>query len=160
MRPPIKLSAIDQEHLQELYDSTGVARDELPYTEAFDKLHANFQDRTFKNAEKEQLFVSMCKHVRSSTVAACKPPENFGELTDDELKTLKPIVSKHSKGGKLLPYSDEIEQARKEFCKVTGKELDGGQFWRAMCKSNGAKRVMPPRRAKVAAAKADDGDDE
>ena len=30
---PLKLSAIDQEHLQELYDASGVARDELPYTD-------------------------------------------------------------------------------------------------------------------------------
>lgn len=160
MRPPIKLSAIDQEHLQELYDSIGIARDELPYTEGFEKLHAEFQDRTFKNAEREQLFVAMCKHVRSSTNAAGKPSEDFGGLTEDELKALKPIVSKHSKAGKLLPYSDEIESARKEFCKTCGKELDAGQFWRAMSKAAGSKRVMPPRRQKVAVAKDDEGDDE
>ena len=32
---PLKLSAIDQEHLQELYDASGIARDELPYSDAF-----------------------------------------------------------------------------------------------------------------------------
>src|SRR5688572_2129173 len=51
MRPPLKLSAIDQEHLQELYDASGVARDELPYTDSFEELSQGFQDRTFKNAE-------------------------------------------------------------------------------------------------------------
>ena len=38
MRPPLKLNAIEQEHLQELYDAAGVARDELPYTEKFEEL--------------------------------------------------------------------------------------------------------------------------
>src|SRR5258706_8529305 len=33
MKVPLKLNSIDQEHLQELYNAAGVARDELPYTE-------------------------------------------------------------------------------------------------------------------------------
>lgn len=158
MRPPIKLSAIDQEHLQELYDTIGVARDEMPYTDAFDQLHAGFQDRTFKNAEKEQVYVAMCKHVRSSTVAAGKPAEVT--LSEDELKQLKLILPRHSKGGKLIPYSDEFEIARKEFSKVLSRELEGAEFWKAVCKAQGAKRVPPPRRAKVAAAAEDDGADD
>ena len=40
MKVPLKLNSIDQEHLQELYDSAGVARDELPYTPAFDAARA------------------------------------------------------------------------------------------------------------------------
>ena len=35
MKAPLKLNSIDQEHLQELYNSAGVARDELPYSPAF-----------------------------------------------------------------------------------------------------------------------------
>src|SRR5579872_5953236 len=38
MNIPLKLNAIDQEHLQELYNAAGVARDELPYTEQFEQL--------------------------------------------------------------------------------------------------------------------------
>lgn len=161
MRPPIKLSAIDQEHLQELYDTIGVARDELPYTDAFDRLWAGFQDRTFKNAEREQLYVAICKHVRSSTVAAVKILGEAG-LKDDELKQLKGILPRHSKGGKLLPYSDEFEVARKEFGKLVGRDFEGADFWKAVCRAQGAKRVPPPRRAKVAAGRADDdgSDDE
>jgi hypothetical protein len=153
MRPPIKLSAIDQEHLQELYDTIGVARDELPYTEAFDELWKGFQDRTFKNAEREQVYVALCKHVRSSTVAAGKAAEVA--LTDEEIKQLKGILPRHSKTGKLVPYSDEFEIARKEFGKLVSKEFEGSDFWKAVCKAQGAKRVPPPRRAKVAAV-ADD----
>lgn len=164
MRPPIKLSAIDQEHLQELYDSIGVARDELPYTEAFDRLWIGFQDRTFKNAEREQLYVAICKHVRSSTVAAKGAAGGAGGgepgLTDEELKQLKTLLPRHAKGGKLLPYSDEFEAARKEFGKAVGRELEGGEFWKAVCRAQGAKRVPPPRRAKVAAGRDDDGGDE
>ena len=36
MRLPLKLSEIDREHLQELYDNAGVARDQLPYTAKYD----------------------------------------------------------------------------------------------------------------------------
>lgn len=155
MRPPIKLSSIDQEHLQELYDTIGVARDELPYTEAFDRLWAGFQDRTFKNAEREQVFVALCKHVRCSTVTGSgKSPETT--LTDEELKQLKGLLPRHCKGGKLLPYSDEFESARRELNKLLSKEIEGAEFWRSVCKVQGAKRLPPPRRAKVAVGKEDD----
>ena len=70
MKPPLKLNAIDQEHLQELYDSLGTARDELPYTPKFDELVQGFQDRTFKNADHEQVFAALLKYVRSSSNAS------------------------------------------------------------------------------------------
>jgi hypothetical protein len=74
MRPPLKLNSIDTEHLQELYNASGVARDELPYTDAFETLWSGFQDRTFKNAEREQVFGAILKYVRSSSNAAGADP--------------------------------------------------------------------------------------
>jgi hypothetical protein len=121
MKAPLKLNAIDQEHLQELYNSAGVARDELPYTPAFDALVQGFQDRTFKNADHEQVYSAMIKYVRSSSNAATTLPP--GTLNDDQLKHLKPVLSRHSVGGKILPYSDEFAAAHKEFNKVAGAEL-------------------------------------
>jgi hypothetical protein len=59
MKVPLKLNSIDQEHLQELYNAAGVARDELPYTPQFEELWQGFQDRTFKNADREQLFAAI-----------------------------------------------------------------------------------------------------
>ena len=81
MKVPLKLNSIDQEHLQELYDSSGVARDELPYTPKFDEIVLGFQNRTFKNADPEQLFGALLKYTRSSTNAANQelPP---GPLND------------------------------------------------------------------------------
>ena len=70
MRLSLKLNAIEQEHLQELYDAAGVARDELPYTEKFDQFVQDFQNRTFKNAEPEQVYGALIKYVRSSTCSA------------------------------------------------------------------------------------------
>ena len=79
MRVPLKLNSIDQEHLQELYNAAGVARDELPYTGAFDELCQGFQDRTFKNAEPEQLFGAILKYVRSSGNAATELPASISD---------------------------------------------------------------------------------
>src|ERR1051325_5969542 len=107
MRVPLKLNAIEQEHLQELYDAAGVARDELPYSPKFDELCQGFQDRTFKNAEREQVFGAILKYVRSSSTAASGAAvEN--KLTEDQLKQLKALLPRHARGGKLLPYSDEF----------------------------------------------------
>ena len=154
MRPPLKLNAIEQEHLQELYDAAGVARDELPYSEKFDEIWSGFQDRTFKNAEREQVFGAILKYVRSSSNAASGVAIE-SKLNEDQLKQLKVLLPRHARGGKLLPYSDEFEALRKEFGKASGVELSEQEFWQAMQKSQGPKRVPPPRR-KAAAKVADE----
>jgi hypothetical protein len=157
MRVPLKLNSIEQEHLQELYDAAGIARDELPYTETFDQLCQGFQDRTFKNAEPEQLFGAILKYVRSSSNAAALPAKLA--VSDDQLKQLRLILPRHSKGGRLLPYSDEFEQARKEFIKLAGLELTEREFWQAIQRSQGPKRKPPVRARVVAAAPAEEADE-
>jgi hypothetical protein len=155
MRPPLKLNSIDQEHLQELYNSGGVARDELPYSPEFEALWQGFQDRTFKNADREQLFGALLKYVRSGGNAS-KPPRPT-KLTDDQLKQAKQLLVRHGKSGKILPYSDEMEAARKEFAKVASVEVTSDEFWHAIVRIGGAKR-RPPIRKKVAVPEGD-GDD-
>ena len=159
MRVPLKLNSIEQEHLQELYDAAGVARDELPYSEQFDQLVQGFQDRTFKNAEKEQVFGAILKYVRSSSNSASGVAIE-SKLSDDQLKQLKTLLPRHARGGKILPYSDEFEAARKEFSKLSGVELNDQEFWQAMQKSQGPKRTPPPRRKAAAKVAEDDGADE
>jgi hypothetical protein len=159
MRPPLKLNSIDQEHLQELYNTSGVARDELPYTDAFEVLWQGFQDRTFKNAEREQLFGAMLKYTRSSSNSAGEVPAT--KLTDDQLKLLKQLLVRHTKAGKLLPYSDEFETAQKEFQKQSSTELTPAEFWQAIVRTQGAKRRPPTRKkAVVVESETDDGGDD
>ena len=134
---PLKLNSIDQEHLQELYNAAGIARDELPYTAAFDELVQGFQDRTFKNADHQQLFVAILKYVRSSSNAAAEPTEGT-VLNDDQLKQLKLMIARHGTGGKFLPYSDAINSARTEFNRLATLELTDSEFWHALQRVNGA----------------------
>jgi hypothetical protein len=159
MKVPLKLNSIDQEHLQELYNAAGVARDELPYTESFEELWQGFQDRTFKNADREQLFAAIIKYVRSSSNAAGNIEAS--PITDEQIKQLKAVLSRHLVGGKILPYSDSFETARGEFNKVAGTNYDEQGFWRAILRAQGPKRQPPKRAVKVAvAAKRDDDDDD
>jgi len=159
MRPPLKLNAIDQEHLQELYDAAGIARDQLPYTPQFEELCQGFQDRTFKNAHQEQVFGALLKYTRSSGHASVELPP--GTLSDEQLKQLKGLLPRHASGGKVLPYSDEFEAARKEFSKLTSTGLGEQDFWRAIARAIGAgKRRPPPRRKKVTAPADEAGGDE
>jgi len=155
MRLPVKLSSIDQEHLQELYNESGVARDELPYSEAFDKLVQGFQDRTFKNAHHEQVYAALLKHVRSSTNSSTEQLPI--PLTEDQLKFIKMVVPRHAKGGKLVPYSDEFEAALKEFNKMANATLTQAEFWRTISRSASARKPIV-RRAKVAAPVAEEDD--
>src|SRR3954463_2547526 len=153
---PLKLSAIDQEHLQELYDASGVARDELPYTPAFETLWQGFQDRTFKNATRDQLYAAMLKYTRSSTNASTSM--EHVALTDDQKKMIKTMVAKHGSGGKILPYTDAFESARKDFNGHSGIELAEQDFWKAVSGA-GSKRKPPARKAAKVAKEADDEED-
>jgi hypothetical protein len=158
MKVPLKLNSIDQEHLQELYDAAGVARDELPYSEAFTQLVQGFQDRTFKNADPEQVYGALLKYTRSSSNAATELPAAL--LNDDQMKQMKAVLSRHLIGGKILPYSDEFNAGRNEFNKAAGTDLSEQDFWRAIMRLQGAKRRPPAPRKKVAAAKASEEDDD
>lgn len=158
MKVPLKLNSIDQEHLQELYDAAGVARDELPYSEAFTELVQGFQDRTFKNADPEQVYGALLKYTRSSSNAATELPAAL--LNDEQMKQMKAVLSRHLIGGKILPYSDEFNAGRNEFNKAAGTDLSEQDFWRAIMRQQGAKRRPPAPRKKVAAAKSDEDDDE
>ena len=162
MRPALKLAALEQEHLQEVYDSIGVARDELPYTPEFDRLCQEFQDRAFKNAEPEQVYGAMLKYVRSSTIAAAVPETPPAPVDPERTKLIKLLLKKHGKSGKVLPYSSEFESALKEFNQLTGKESTGREFWQALTNAQGRSRKPPQRKAKVKADRDDDegGDDE
>jgi hypothetical protein len=157
MAVPLKLNSIDQEHLQELYNAAGVSRDELPYTPQFEELWQGFQDRTFKNADREQVFGAIIKYVRSSGNASGQI--TLPGITDEQIKQLKAILSRHLVGGKILPYGESFQTARAEFNKAAGTNLDEQTFWHAILKSQGPKRT-PPKRAKVAVSKPDDDDDE
>lgn len=159
MKPAPKLNSIDQEHLQELYDACGVARDELPYTPKFDELVQGFQDRTFKNADHEQVFAAILKYVRSSSnSASAEAPPSLTILTEDQLKQLKAVLSRHVVGGKILPYSDEMTSARNDFNRVAKMDLNEFDFWRSIQKLQGSKR-RPPKRAKVPARAEEDDED-
>lgn len=153
MRPALKLSEIEQEHLQEVYDSTGVPRDQLPYTPAFDALCKEFQGRTFKNAHEEQVFGAIIKYVRASTVSATGEGPTTA-VPAEQLKSLKALLTRLGAKAKLLPYSDEFELSKKEFCKLASLELSDSEFWVACTRAGGPKRPPPPR--KKAAAKDDD----
>ena len=158
MRPGLKLNAIEQEHLQELYDAAGVARDELPYTPAFVQLCEDFQNRTFKNAEPEQVFSALLKYTRSSSNSAT----DIGPTTlnEEQVKQLKLIVKRHAKAGKLVPYSSEFEGALKDFNNLAGTQLEAHDFWKSICRTQNRSRRPPTRKASAKAAKEDDGGDD
>ena len=154
MKPALKLSEIEQEHLQELYNAAGIPRDELPYSPAYEQLILDFQDRTFKNADGEQVYGALLKYGRTGSFASdevAAPP-----LTEDQLKQLKQVLVRHGSSGKLLPYSDAFNSARNEFNKVSGMGMSESDFWRSVIKAGGRRRPPPVRKKKAAAADDDE----
>lgn len=146
MLPPLKLNDIEQEHLQEVYDLSDTPREELPYSPAFDNMCVEFQDRTFKNAQPQQIYMALIKYSRvgSHPSGAASPA-----LTPEQLKTLKVVIKKHGMSGRLIPYTDEFEQARAEFNKIAGFSFESRDFWLATAKSQPKPRVAERAKKKV-----------
>jgi hypothetical protein len=148
MALPLKLSAIEQQHLQELYDAAGVPRDALPYSEALNQMCQDFQDRAFKNAGPAQVYGALVKYIKSSNC----PKGAAVEVVDEEpLASHLKRVRDHRVGkARITPYTSEFESARKEFINSTGIELSEGDFYRGLRLAS----ERPPARARrvVAAA--------
>ena len=104
------------------------------------------------------MFGAIIKYVRSSGNASGQVTLPPG-VTDDQIKQLKAILSRHLTGGKILPYSEAFETARAEFNKAAGTSLNEQEFWHAILRSQGPKRT-PPKRTKVAASKKEEDDEE
>jgi hypothetical protein len=162
MRVPLKLGDIDREHLQELYDAAGVARDELPYTPAFEQIWQGFQDRTFKNADREQIFGALIKYVRSSSCPSKPQPASANPpLTEEQLKQLKTMLRRFAVNGRVLPYSDEFADALKTFNQTAGTQLNDQEFWQSIVRAQGARRPpKPPRRKAEVKEQSEDAADE
>jgi hypothetical protein len=104
----------------------------------------------------EEVFAALLKYTRSSTNAA-----TVGEpvaLDDDQRKQLKSLLPRHAAGGKILPYSEEFEAARKEFNAHAGTALTEREFWRALIGGQGSRRKPPARKPAKAAAEVEDDD--
>ena len=121
------LGAIEQQHLQELYDAAGVPRDELPYTEALTRVCKDFQDRTFKNANEAQVYGAIVKYVRSGRRA--KPKSGDPDVAPDRAEHARLLRAQRAQGPKPQPYTREFEYARGAFARAGGPDLSPHEYW-------------------------------
>ena len=128
MSIPLKLGVIEQQHLQELYDAAGVARDDLPYSPELARVCRDFQDRTFKNANEAQVYGALLKYARSgrrtkgaSAAAPAAPP---GRVEQARL-----LRAQRQAMPKLRPYTRDFDSARAGFARGGGPDLSPGEFW-------------------------------
>ena len=138
----VKLGVIEQEHLQELYDAAGVARDELPYTAAMGRVCREFQDRTFKNANEAQVYGALLKYVRSGRRAAA-PGSKKDPVPADRLEQAKLLNVRRPWLSKLEPYTAAFNSARETFAREGGPELSSHEFWHVV-RLAGASRGRAP----------------
>ena len=128
MAIPLKLGAIEQQHLQELYEAAGVPRDELPYSPALAQVCRDFQDRTFKNANEAQVYGALLKYVRSSRCA--RGPKSAAEAApQDRLEHARLLRAQRDAMPRLEPYTVDFESARAAFARNGGPDLSPREFW-------------------------------
>lgn len=129
----IKLSTIEQEHLQELYDAAGVPRDELPYSPALAHLCRDFQDRTFKNASESQVYGALLKYVRSGRPAKVGRPAKGGRpeggASAGQLEHARLLREQRAAMPRILPYTADFDFARTAFARSGAADLSPGEFW-------------------------------
>ena len=127
MAIPLKLGAIEQQHLQELYEAAGVPRDELPYTPELAQVCRDFQDRTFKNASEAQVYGAMLKYVRSGRRASAKSTSPAAPR--ERLEQARLLKAQRLGSNKLEPYTPAFDSARSTFARNGGAALTPHEFW-------------------------------
>ena len=128
MALPLKLGAIEQQHLQEIYDSAGVPRDQLPYSVELAQVCRDFQDRTFKNASEAQVYGALLKYVRTSRASKAARPAPPAPPRD-RLEQARLLRMHRPAGPKLEPYTPSFDYARDAFARNGGAALSPHEFW-------------------------------
>jgi hypothetical protein len=147
MSLPLKLGAIEQQHLQELYEAAGVPRDELPYTPELARVCRDFQDRTFKNANEAQVYGALLKYVRSGRRSPA-PGSKKQPAPAGRLEQAKQLSARRPWAAKVEPYTAAFNSARDAFARDGGGELSSHEFWHVV-RLAGASRGRAPAAAKV-----------
>lgn len=128
----VRLDRMGEEHVRELLESTELARDQLPYTEEFDRLKDEFYRRTFKKVSDEEFWLILAKIGKKGGVRGKTTRDYAPELSEGEKEALLRLLPVDLGKTDSLAYTDQMQRLVADFNRAAGLELSERDVWLAM----------------------------
>jgi len=125
----MRLDRASEEHVRELLDDTELPRDQLPYTEEFDRLKEAFYDRTFKKLSDSEFWQILARIGKQGGVRGKKTRDSAPGLSEEQKELLLrklPVPIGQTDG---LPYTDKMTKLVAGFNGATGLDLSDRDVW-------------------------------
>ena len=142
---PRKSSDPSSDRLRELLRHLGVPRDDLPYTDQFDSLKAQFESDSGESLSPEAFWrrLSIAGKRGGGSETGRRRGSPPPELTRAEQLELLRLFPDGIGNRDQLPYTKRFENVYRHFNQLTRRKLTKHEFWRAL--SSLAKCSRKPR---------------
>ena len=139
-----RLDEIELAH--ELLRDADLSRDQLPYTQEFDALKKAFETHLHRRVTDSQFWQLLTRAGKRGGLAREKSRRKkvpAPKLTTEQQLELLRLFPDGIGNRDSLPYTEEFENLRRQFSKLTRTNLDNREFWRVL--SRVGKRSRKPQ---------------
>ncbi len=132
--------------VQDLLRDSSQARDSLPYTAEFDRLHAEFIQRIGAPVDKHEFWRLLSNVGKRGGLGRGRKNSRripAPRLSEEEQLEIVRLLPEGLGTRDRLPYSPQLDELHRRFRRLTGRSLTKQQFWRAI--SHVAKLARTPK---------------
>ncbi len=140
--PRDKLSNDEKAALREVLETTDSARDALPYTEEFDRLHKQFCERTSRDDSQAEFWRYASNLEKKGGWSGRQRGSPAPDLTIQQSDILRGLFKGKLGQRDSLVYTKFFDEIHADLNKRTGLSLSRHDLWRAIC--NLGKRSLKP----------------
>lgn len=116
-----------------IMESTDFTRDALPYTDEFDRLHAEYQKTSGSTISQHDFWRLLSNAAKRGGWKGKRRGEPAPELTHQQYDTLRSHFAGKLGGRDCFPYTQDFDSRLAAFNAATGLNLTHRQLWRALC---------------------------
>jgi hypothetical protein len=128
----VRLDRAGEEHIRDLLNDTELARDQLPYSDEFVRLKADFYKRTFKDISDSEFWIAVARVGKRGGVRGKHTRDHAPELTEAQQQSLENLLPVALGETDSLPYTPKMSGLVVRFNKATGMKLTEREAWLAI----------------------------
>lgn len=125
------LDKASKEHVRDLLKKAPVARDQLPYSDYFQKLKSEFYDRTFKKVSDEEFWHILINVAKGGGIKG-KQKVPGPKLTEEQKDILLRALTIPLGEIDNLPYTSKMSNLTSTFNRLSGLNMSEYEVWLAL----------------------------
>lgn len=135
---------VDDELLRSLLRASELPRDALPYTDEFARMKASYATQASQRLSDREFWRAISRVAKQGGLGTGRKKKSPSGpvLSHDQQLELMRLFPDGIGSRDQLPYTNEFDELRERFCRLTVTQMSKRDFWR--CVSNIAKRSRKP----------------